>query len=118
MKNATPKAATYSVVVRDPNSWSESTGIHEKLANCGHHHKTIEAAGHCMGKLLNVQPDGWYSAKWHNAQIEANYSPEQLAQIQAERDDAELSVAGDASQARAYQLAQIQAERDNAARNY
>jgi hypothetical protein len=86
MTNATPKAATYSVVVRDPNSWSASTGIHQELANCGHHHLTIEAAKNCMSKLLDVQKDGWYSAKWHNAQVEANYSPAQLSQMQADRD--------------------------------
>ena len=43
MTNAMPKAATYSVVVRDPNSWSASTGIHHELANCGHDHRSLAA---------------------------------------------------------------------------
>jgi len=42
---------TYSVIVRDPNSWDEGTGIHAELANCGHHHKSIAAAIACRDRL-------------------------------------------------------------------
>lgn len=79
----------YCVVVRDPNSWSASTGIHLELANCGHRHKSVEAAATCKAKLT-----AWYcicgersdshrrcssstghradhtSARWYHAQIE------------------------------------------------
>jgi hypothetical protein len=85
---ATPKAATYSVVVRDPNSWNASTGINCLLRDCGHQHKTALAADKCMDKLLNYQCDHgaksgtmcrhchgraqykMHSANWHLAHIE------------------------------------------------
>jgi hypothetical protein len=70
MKNATPKAATYSVVVRDPNSWSAATGIHQLVRDCGHAHKTPQAADKCACALLNYQKDGTHSANWHLCQIE------------------------------------------------
>jgi hypothetical protein len=60
---------TYSVVVRNPNSWSESTGIHEELANCGHKHKTIETAQACYSRLT-VWRNGSTSATWYHAHIE------------------------------------------------
>ena len=77
---------TYSVVVRDPNSWSASTGIHQELANCGHKHRTIDAARACMAKLTAWRclcgrttvgyapcchtPHNSTSARWYNAHIE------------------------------------------------
>jgi hypothetical protein len=45
---------TYSVVVRDPNSWSRSTGIHCLLRDCGHQHRTVTGATACMDKLRNA----------------------------------------------------------------
>jgi hypothetical protein len=52
--NAEPECSvTYSVVVRDPNSWDASTGIHYLLRDCGHRHKTALAADRCAAKLLN-----------------------------------------------------------------
>ena len=42
---------TYSVIVRDPNSWSASTGVHAELANCGHRHQSIDTAQACMDRL-------------------------------------------------------------------
>lgn len=98
--NATPKAATYTVVVRDPNSWDASTGIHQLLRDCGHNHKTALAADKCASKLLNytcqhgehagvlcsgcrgrARADN-HSGNWHRCNIErsdgatVNVSPE------------------------------------------
>jgi dissimilatory sulfite reductase (desulfoviridin) alpha/beta subunit len=41
---------TYTAVSFDPNSWSEATGINEIVAECGHQHKTVEAAVKCIGR--------------------------------------------------------------------
>jgi hypothetical protein len=88
MKNATPTAATYSVVVRDPNSWFAATGIHQLVRDCGHAHKTPQAADKCAAKLLNYHCNHGrvtgttcsdchgrarannHSANWHLATIE------------------------------------------------
>jgi hypothetical protein len=85
---AMPKAATYSVIVRDPNSWNAVTGIHQELANCGHHHKTHEAAEQCLSKLTAWRclcgrttksyapccgtPHNSTSGKWYHATIEVS----------------------------------------------
>jgi hypothetical protein len=60
---------TYSVIVRNPNSWSASTGIHEELANCGHNHKTFETAQACQSRLTAWR-DGSTSARWYHARVE------------------------------------------------
>ena len=86
MAQAQPEPLTYAVVVRDPNSWSASTGIHLELANCGHHHRTIEAAQHCLEKLTAWRclcgrttksyapcchtPHNSTSARWYHARVE------------------------------------------------
>ena len=63
---------SYSVVVRDPNSWCESTGIHEERANCGHNHKTIAAADACMERLCKPYHDGSVPAPWYHTHVEDN----------------------------------------------
>ena len=60
---------TYSVIVRNPNSWSASTGIHEELCNCGHNHKSFATAKACYDRLTAWR-DGSTSARWYNARIE------------------------------------------------
>lgn len=60
---------TYSVIVRNPNSWSASTGIHEEVANCGHKHKSYEAAQACYERLTAWR-DGSTSARWYHARVE------------------------------------------------
>jgi hypothetical protein len=81
---------TYSVIVRNPNSWSASTGIHEEIANCGHLHQSPEAAQACMDKLTAWHclcgrttkayapccgtPRNSTNARWHNAQVEPSGS--------------------------------------------
>ncbi len=62
---------TYSIIVRNSNSWSASTGIHEELANCGHHHKSFATAQACLDRLTTWR-DGSTSARWYHAQIEDN----------------------------------------------
>lgn len=51
--------STYSVVVRDPNSWTQnrdgSDRQYEITAHCGHKHKSLEAADACMARLT-----AWY----------------------------------------------------------
>ena len=77
---------TYSVVVRNPNSWSAATGIHQELAHCGHAHRTLAAAQACYDKLTRWwclcghtsnsyapccgTPHNSTSAKWYHARIE------------------------------------------------
>ena len=77
---------TYSVVVRDANSWSASTGVHQELANCGHHHKSITTAQGCLERLTAWHclcgrttssyapcchtPHNSTSARWYHARIE------------------------------------------------
>lgn len=77
---------TYSVIVRDANSWDGATGIHQEIANCGHKHRTLEAAQHCMDKLTAWHclcgrttnsyapcchtPHNSTSARWYNAHLE------------------------------------------------
>ncbi len=68
--NNNNQTLTYSVVVRDPNSWSASTGIHQLLRDCGHNHKTLATAARCYAKLTKQYPDGMYSAAWYHAIVE------------------------------------------------
>jgi hypothetical protein len=88
---------TYSVIVRNPNSWSASTGIHEELANCGHLHQTQDAAQACMDKLT-----AWYclcgrttkayapccgtprnstNARWHGAAVEPSRRADETGSV-------------------------------------
>lgn len=42
---------------------------------CGHTHRTVEAAEKCQRKLLNYSPDGRScSAKWYNSSVIPVYS--------------------------------------------
>jgi hypothetical protein len=66
---------TYSVVVRDPNSWDAKTGINLLLRDCGHLHRTPQGAVRCMDKLTKVTGGTWgnggsMSAAWFNSRIE------------------------------------------------
>ena len=79
---------TYSVIVRDPNSWNASTGIHQELNNCGHKHRTLAAAQKCINKLTESRclcghtaknycprchtPHNSWAAAWWLAAIEEN----------------------------------------------
>jgi hypothetical protein len=65
------KATSYSVVVRDPNSWNASTGIHQELAHCGHKHRTLKGAAECLA-IKTERVDGSCSATWYHAQVENN----------------------------------------------
>lgn len=60
---------TYSVIARNPNSWDASTGVHEEIANCGHHHRTFGAAYACMERL-SYASDGSLVATWYHATVE------------------------------------------------
>jgi hypothetical protein len=85
---ANTQKRTYSVVVRDPNSWDSKTDIHRLLRSCGHNHKTFRAAKACENALLDYHcnhgrptgtmcyqchgiatADSW-SADWHLSSIE------------------------------------------------
>jgi hypothetical protein len=82
---------TFSVVVRNPNSWNAATGIHEELDNCGHKHKTQGAAESCMAKLTRWwcacgrtsayyapccgTPRNSTSARWYHAHVESSDAP-------------------------------------------
>jgi hypothetical protein len=85
---------TYSVIVRDLNSWSASTGIHLEIANCGHNHQSLEATQACMDKLTAWHclcgrttkayapccghPRNSTNERWYHAKIEANEVTETL----------------------------------------
>jgi len=54
---------TYSVVVRNPNSWTEEkdgTREYEITAHCGHNHRSKAAAENCKAKLT-----AWYCICGH-----------------------------------------------------
>ena len=42
--------ATYTVVTRDPNSWTPD-GVHTITWTCGHKHKTLRAAMQCLRRM-------------------------------------------------------------------
>ena len=68
---------TYSVVVRDPNSWDAKTGIRCLLRDCGHNHRTLPAAAQCHAKLTRITGGQWgnggtTSAAWFKAVVEAS----------------------------------------------
>ena len=73
---ATMSNLTYSVVVRDANSWDAKTGIHCLLRDCGHNHRSLAAAARCHAKLTKVTGQwgngGTTSAAWFNAVVEAS----------------------------------------------
>ena len=61
----------YTVIKRDPNSWSATTGLGVTLAECPHRHRSEDAAEACRTRLLAYDPkqDMW-SAKWHGSRVE------------------------------------------------
>jgi hypothetical protein len=82
---------TYSVVVRNSNTWTEYTDgsrVYEELRRCGHAHQTVDAAAACLTRLtqwycLHEEPTGSYceqcggraahdhtSGAWWHAQVE------------------------------------------------
>ena len=80
---------TYSVVVRNPNQWtqhSDGSTVYELVAHCGHNHQSPEAAKACLDKLTVWRclcgrttkayapccrtPHNSTSAKWHRAVVE------------------------------------------------
>ena len=82
---------TYSVVVRNPNTWTITDGrrVFEELQRCGHEHQTVASAAACLKELtqwfcLHEEPTGEYcgqcgalgaghdhtSAAWWHAQVE------------------------------------------------
>ncbi len=70
------KPLTFSVVVRDCNSWDAKTGIHCLLRDCGHAHRSLATASHCHAKLTKVTGQwgngGTTSAAWFNAVVESS----------------------------------------------
>jgi hypothetical protein len=81
---------TYSVVVRNFNTWTITDGrrVYEELQRCGHEHQTADAAAACLTRLtqwycLHEEPTGSYcghcggrachdhtSSTWWHAQVE------------------------------------------------
>jgi hypothetical protein len=74
--------ATYMVVVRNPNSWvrTDAGDIHEITAQCGHRHRSVDAAEKCLHRQMyghnksatcRYRHDhSFHMAMWHNADIE------------------------------------------------
>ena len=44
---------TYTVVMRDAQTWDQVTGIRELVRDCGHHHRQLASAKACGRKLLH-----------------------------------------------------------------
>ena len=82
---------TYSIVVRNPNTWTECTDgshVYEELRRCSHAHDTVDAAVVCLTKLtqwycLHEEPTGSFceqcggraghdhtSGEWYRARVE------------------------------------------------
>lgn len=65
---------TYTVAVRDCNSWDAKTGIHCLLRDCGHAHRTLSGAFRCYSNLTKVTGQwgngGTTSAAWYHAIVE------------------------------------------------
>ena len=64
----------YTVTKIEENSWNVD-GSAIVICDCGHAHKTLEAAIRCRDKLIayNKKTNTW-SAKWNNAKIFENGS--------------------------------------------
>lgn len=59
---------TYTVISRDPNSWTRTAqgDFHEITFDCGHHHRTLEAAIRCLRTL-----DGWTASLHARVEVAA-----------------------------------------------
>ena len=77
---------TYTVISRDPNSWTRTAqgNFHEITFDCGHHHRTLEGAIRCLHTL-----DGT-TASLH-ANIETAAKDQKYDGEQVERDQAYYS---------------------------
>ena len=68
-----PGGITYSVVVRNPNTWTQDRNggnrEYEITAHCGHKHKSFGTAQACHARLTAWR-DGSTSARWYHARIE------------------------------------------------
>lgn len=61
----------YTVIKRDQNSWSATTGRGVTLAECPHRHRSEDAAEACRQRLLGYDPKSqMWSAKWHGSRVE------------------------------------------------
>lgn len=68
------KKTTYTVRVRNPNSWSPVDGSREIVRECGHKHTSITTALRCERKLKDERMccGSWScNADWHNSRVEA-----------------------------------------------
>jgi hypothetical protein len=56
---------TYQAVAIRTSTWSYRDGVkvYEDVADCGHHHRTIDAASNCLGKLAAKGSTLWYDAE-------------------------------------------------------
>lgn len=74
---------TYTVISRDPNSWTRTDqgDIHEITYNCGHHHRTLEGAIRCL-RTLSGTTDSLH------ANIETAAKDQKYEGMRVERDDA------------------------------
>lgn len=59
---------TYTVISRDPNSWTRTAqgDFHEITFDCGHHHRTLEGAIRCLRTL-----DGWTASLHARVEVAA-----------------------------------------------
>ena len=62
---------THTVVNEMRNSWVETSRgrKYDTDRDCGHRHRTLEAAEKCQERLTRHKEDGWWDAAWHNSAI-------------------------------------------------
>jgi hypothetical protein len=56
---------TYQAVAIRTSSWSICDGVKvcDDIADCGHRHKTIAAAEHCLAKLVSRGSTTWINSE-------------------------------------------------------
>ena len=66
------KDTTYTIVQRNPNSWSVCDGKteYEYVRDCGHRHRKLSAAERCLEGLSRRDESGFMSELGYFGQIE------------------------------------------------
>jgi len=67
----TKEQKTTYTVVNETNNWMETSRgpKYDTDRDCGHRHRTLEAAEKCQERLPRCDENGWSSLAWHNSTI-------------------------------------------------
>ena len=55
----------YAAAILDPNSWGATCGCHNTEKECGHRHRTPEAAAKCLNSLKHSSNGGQSFNDWY-----------------------------------------------------